>query len=223
MARSLVLARTGVALTSVAALGMIGVGQQVFAGAPQGSTAAPCAAAGVYMVGQAYSPIHPGKPGAGAPRLDGSQAHGPAVIAVLPRGSLVVVTYAGCGQTTRGSFSVRFGLLPAQVTPRQAGAPSIMRPMRGETMSGTFVQATGATRATPASAVVVKAVMDASTTQSDGRTAVAHTAFTATGRLEVSDDYSSAVLTFTQPGSGSRTTIALYGRRGPERPLPGNE
>ena len=219
MKRSLIMSRSAILFASVAAAGVVGARQQASAQTAHGAGAMACAAVGTYIVGQPLTLIRPGTSRFGARQVIDVRAGGstPSAALVMPRGTLAVTSYAGCGQATQGAFFVRFagGPLPGGARPGAVGAPGVAT--RAVTLSGAFAAAAGAQQS---STVTVKATMTTSIpeTQSRGRVATTSARIDVTGRLQVSSDGHTAVLTFAQPGSPSSANIVIYGRRGSYRP-----
>jgi len=214
MKRSLIISRS-VAL--LAAATTLGARQHAFARVSHDT----CGAVGVYAVGQSLTPIRPVTPRVPARRAvvsRGAQEVSSVTVPLAPRGTLEVRSYAGCGQPTRGSFSVQYGIvrpLPAY-SRGAAGAPAQpAAPTR--TLSGTFTEAGGSGAS---SSISVKAVLTTTTQDAHARTraVVTRVAMDVTGSLEVASDNRSAVLTFTQPGGSSRDAMVIYGHRGLDRP-----
>jgi len=209
--------RTAVALAAVATLGAAGAQQQAFARATH-ATNAGCAAVGVYIVGQPLRSIQPERPHTGAYRATSARAQGAAAfVAVgLPRGTLDVLAYAPCGQPTRGTFSVQFGLVSPLSNQGQGYAFPTRAQARSETLSGTF--STGSSSAVSAT-VTVKGVLTVQIAQPDEHVVMTRTAFDVTGSLDLSSDDRTATLTLTRTSGALPAGMVIFGHRGSSQPV----
>lgn len=185
------------------------------------ATYAVCAAAGIYVVGQPLRSIQPEHPRTGAYREENARVQGlPAFVVVgMPRGTLDVLSYARCGQPTRGTFSVQFGIVTPLSNQRKGYGAPMTTPARVETLSGTF-SATG-TSAAISSTVAVKGVLTVQSAQPGPHAAVTSTAIDVTGSLEIMSNDHVAILTFARPDGASRASadMVIYGHRGSYLPV----